>query len=164
MNAAQRHLVEQLVAASPVLGADIDIRYRVLAITVEPPADLHPGGDVDDRRLQVVVHPVGMIAAALVDRADPDRPTVMHFDETQLSDVVAAFADTTSTVPPFDAALPDVDALGERLSMFGSAQIGDGIASVLHLHLEAPDAPLSLDLWAGFDELEVRDPAGTVVA
>jgi hypothetical protein len=164
MNAAQRDLVDRLVAASPVLGADVDIRYRVLAITVEPPADLHPRGAVEDRRLQVVVHPVGTIAAAMVDHADPTRPTVLQFDETQLSDVVAAFADTVSTVPVFPPALPDVDALGDRLSMYGTAQTGDGTASVLHVHLVQPDGALELDVWAGFDELEVRGPDGTVVA
>ena len=164
MNAAQRDLVERLLAASPVLGADVDIRYRVLAITVEPPVDVHPRGAVDDRRLQLVVHPIGTIAAALVDHADPTRPTVLQFDETQLSDVVAAFADTPSTVPAFPSSLPDVDALGDRLSMYGTAQTGDGTASVLHVHLAQPDGALELDLWAGFDELEVRDPEGTVIA
>ncbi len=154
-----------LLASSPVLGADVDIRYRVLAITIEPSVDQHPAAPVPaDRRLQVVVHPVGTIAAALVDHADPATPTVLHFDETQLPDVVNAFADAVSTVAPFDGGIPDVDQLGDRLSMFGSAQTGDGTASTLHLHLEEPDGTLMLDLWATFDELDLRDADGTAIA
>lgn len=165
MNLAQRELVAQLLASSPVLGVEIDIRYRVLAITVEPPAHDHPAQPApSDRRLQIVVHPVGTIAAMLVDHSDGDQPTVLHFDETQLGDVVSTFAEATSTVAPFDGQLPDVDDLGDRLSMFGTAQTGDGTATVLQLRLVEPDGTLVLDLWAAFDELEVRDQDGAVVA
>lgn len=164
VNKTQRELVGGLLSTSPVLGADVDIRFRVLAITIEPDVGEHPTPDVDDRRLQVVVHPVGTIAAALVDHADPDRPTVLQFDETNLSDVVSAFSDTVSTVPAFPATMVDVDELGDRLSMFGAAQTGDGDASVLHLHLDQPDGTLTLDLWATFDELELRTPDGQQVA
>ncbi|HKJ57382.1 MAG TPA: hypothetical protein VJ978_15495 [Nitriliruptoraceae bacterium] len=165
MNAVQRGLVEQLLGSSPVLGAEVDIRYRVLAVTVEPSAADHPVDPAPaDRRLQVVVHPVGSIAAALVDHADPTAPTILHFDETQLADVFNAFADAVSTATAFDDAMPDVDVLGDRLSMFGSAQTGDGTATTLHLHLDEPGGTLTLDLWASFDELEVRDADGQVIA
>lgn len=165
MNDHLSELVTRLMATSPVLGADVDIRYRVLAVTVEPSEDDHPVAPAPaDRRLQVVVHPVGTIVAALVDHANPMTPTVLHFDETQLADVVNAFADAVSTVAPFEGEVPDVDELGDRLSMFGSAQTGDGTASILHLHLDEPDGTLTLDLWATFDELDLRDAAGTVIA
>lgn len=160
MNQAQRERVARLLRTSPVLGAEVDIRYRVLAVTVEPLDDEHPVAGVDDRRLQVVVHPVGTLAAVLVDHSDGDRATVLQFDETQLPDVMSAFAEATSTVPAFPATMIDVDEMGDRLSMFGSSQTGDGDASVLHLHLDQPDGQLSLDLWATFDELELRDPDG----
>lgn len=158
MDQHERRRLAGLLASSPVLGAEIDIRFRVLAITIEPAAADHPAGDVTDRRLQVVLHPVGTIAAALVDHADPERPTVLQFDEDQLADVVGALAGATSTVAPLPDTLPDFDDLGERLSLFGTAQVGDGTASNLHLRLA--DDPLTLDLWAAFDEAELRDPDG----
>lgn len=158
MDEHQRRRVADLLASSPVLGAEIDIRYRVLAITIEPAVADHPVGDVADRRLQVVLHPVGTIAAALVDHADRDRPTVLQFDEGQLADVVGAVAGATSTVTPLPDTLPDFDEMGERLSLFGTAQTGDGTAGNLHLRLA--DEPLTLDLWASFDEAELRDPDG----
>lgn len=163
MRPDQRDDVARLLRVSPVLGADIDIRYRVLAVTIEPDAGHHPSPNADDRRLQVVVHPVGTVAAALVDHASPDRPTVLQFEETHLSDVVAIFADATSSVPAFPPGMPDVDELGDRLSLFGSAQTGDGDDHVLHVHLDQPDGTLELDLWATFDVLELRGPDGTRV-
>lgn len=162
---ATHDLAARLLRSSPVLGAEIDIRFRVLAVTVEPTSDEHPTAQAGDRRLQVVVHPVGTIAAVLADHADPDTPTVLRFDETQLSDIVALFADEVSRVSPFPAAMPDVDELAQRLSMFGSAQTGDGTRHVLHLQLTQAHDDLQLDLWATFDDVEVRDAAGiTVVA
>lgn len=156
----QRDRLESLLMSSPVLGCEIDIRYRVLAITLDVPADQHPVADVVDPRVQLVVHPVGVIAARLLRHGEP--PTVMRFDETQLGDVVGSFAGAMSTVDPLPASLPDFDSMADGLSMSGAANTGDGTAANLHLRLVDPD-DLTLDLWASFDVAELRDPDGNLL-
>jgi hypothetical protein len=49
-----------------------------------------------------------------------------------------------------------------RLSLRGVAQVAEGHEIPLALHLVADD--LTLDLWATFDEVEVRTPDGDVLA
>ena len=46
--------------------------------------------------------------------------------------------------------------------MRGEAKTGDGLRHQLHLALASGD--LEFDLWATFDEVEVRDPEGEVLA
>lgn len=148
--------LRDLLRAGPVWGAEIDIRFRVLALTVEPDAAAHPDPDATDRRLQVLLHPVSAVAASLVEHTD-DGAVVRRFDEQQLPDVVAMFDGATTTTDPLPDAPADLDALAPRLSMRGQASVGDGVRHHLHLHLVADD--LSLDLWASFDTAEARPPA-----
>lgn len=145
--------LRDLLRSGPVWGAEIDIRFRVLALTVEPSPDVHPDPDADDPRLQVLLHPVSAVAASLVEHTD-DGTVVRRFDETQLPDVVAMFGGATTTVDPLPGHPADLDALAPRLSMRGEASVGDGLRDHLHLHLVADE--LSLELWASFDEVEVR--------
>lgn len=150
-----RDHLRDLLWSGPVWGAEIDTRFRVLALTVEPPAGVHPDPAADDRRLQVLLHPVSQVAASLLEHTD-DGAVVRRFDETQLPDVVSAFDGAVTTTDPLPGAPADLDALAPRLSMRGHASVGDGIGDHLHLHLVADD--LSLELWASFDEVEVRGP------
>ena len=141
-----------LLRSARVWGAEIDIRFRVLALTVEPTAPAEPSGDP---RLQVLLYPVSAVAASLVEQTD-EGVVVRRFDEDQLPDVVSLFDGATTTTDPLPDRPADLDALSPRLSMRGQASVGDGFLHHLHLHLEA-DA-LSLDLWASFDEVQVRGP------
>jgi hypothetical protein len=150
-----RDTLGDLLRSGAVWGAEVDLRFRVLALTVEPPADVHPDPTAADRRLQVVLHPVSRIAASLVEDTD-DGVVVRRFDETQLPDVVAALGGSVTTTDPLPGSPPDLDALAPRLSMRGESSTGDGTREHLHLHLVADD--LSLDLWASFDEVDVRRP------
>ncbi len=161
MDDTMRGRVRDLLRSGPVWGAEIDIKFRVLAVTVEPPAAVHPRPDATDRRLQVVLHPVGNVAAALRERG-PEGVTVLRFTEEQLADVVATLDGPTPSDDPLPDARPDLDGLGERVSMRGEAKTGDGLRHQLHLALASGD--LEFDLWATFDEVEVRDPAGDVLA
>ena len=145
--------LRDLLRSGPVWGAEIDIRFRVLALTVEPSPDVHPDPDAADPRLQVLLHPVAAVAASLVEHTD-EGGVVRRFEETQLPDVVAMFDGAVTTTDPLPGRPADLDALAPRLSMRGEASVGDGVRDHLHLHLVADD--LSLDLWASFDEVEVR--------
>lgn len=147
--------LRDLVRASQVWGAELDIRFRVLAVTVEPAVEVHPDAAAGDRRLQLLFHPVSAVAASLVEHDQP-APVVRRFDEEQLPDVVAAFGGAVTTTDPLPGVPADLDALGPRLSMRGHASTGDGFRD--HLHLRLVDDALSLDLWASFDEFEVRGP------
>lgn len=147
--------LRELLRGGPVWGAEIDIRFRVLALTIEPAADVHPDPDAPDARLQVLLHPVSAVAASLVEDG-PEGRTVLRFAEDQLPDVVAALDGPVPVGDPLPEAPADLDALADRLSMRGEAQMGDGYRRHLHLRLEADG--LALDLWASFDEVEVRGP------
>lgn len=136
-------------------GAEIDIRFRVLALTVEPAAADHPDASPADPRLQVLLYPVSAVAASLVEDVE-DGPVVRQFAEDQLADVVALFDGARPEGDPLPERPADLDALAPRLSMRGQATTGDGFRHHLHLHLEAGD--LALDLWASFDEALVRGP------
>ena len=148
--------LRELLLAGPVWGAEIDTRFRVLAVTIEPSAEVHPDGDTADRRLQVLFHPVGTIAASLVQAGDDEPTTVLQFTEDQLPDVVSTLDGPVPTGEPLPDALPDLDAMTDRLSMRGAARTGDGTAHHLHLSLAADD--LQLDLWASYDVVEVHTP------
>ena len=152
MAPADRTYLSDLLRSARIWGAEIDIRFRVLALTVEPAA---PPDASDDPRLQVLLHPVSAVAASLVEDTD-EGSVVRRFDEQQLPDIVALFDGATTTTDPLLDRPADLDALSPRLSMRGQATMGDGILHHLHLHLEAEE--LSLDLWASFDEVEVRGP------
>lgn len=147
--------LRRLLRAGPVWGAEIDIRFRVLALTIEPGADVHPDPAATDRRLQVLFHPVSSVAASLRQGAGGDR-RMLQFTQDQLPDIVAAFDGATPIGDPLPAAPPDLDAITDRLSLRGQAQTGDGFRH--HLHLDLAHDDLELDLWASFDEVEVRGP------
>ena len=155
MAEVDRDHLRALLRSGPVWGAEIDIRFRVLALTVEPEPALRPDPQASDGRVQVLLYPVSAVAASLVEHAD-DGAVVRRFDEDQLPDVVALFDGATTTTDPLVDRPADLDALAPRLSMRGQASVGDGILHHLHLRLEEGD--LSLDLWASFDEVEVRGP------
>lgn len=157
-----RERLRELLASAPVLGAEVDLTYRVLALTIEPETSGHPVSDTTDRRLQVLFHPVGTIAAALVrhDPASTSGPTVLTFEPEHLPDVVAALDGPVPLGDPLPVALPDLHAMESRLSLRGMAQVAEGHDIPLSLSLATGD--LTLDLWATFDDVEVRTPDGEV--
>ena len=155
MSLVGRQQLRELLRAAPVWGAEVDIRFRVLALTVEPEPDAHPDPTADDRRLQLLLHPVSAVAASLLEHTD-GTTVVRRFDEDQLPDVVAALGGAVPVEDPLLDAPPDLDALSPRLSMRGQATVGDGIGHHLHLRLEADD--LTFELWASFDQAEIRTP------
>ncbi len=166
MDEQTRSRLRDLLVAGPVLGAEVDLQYRVLAVTIEPAGAAHPVPEAADARLQVLFHPVGTIAAALVrhDRDRPDGPggrTVMTFEPDHLPDVVAALDGPVPLGDPLPDELPDLHAMEDRLSLRGMAQVAEGHRTPLALALVADD--LTLDIWATFDDVEVRAADGSVL-
>jgi hypothetical protein len=151
--------LDGLLTSGPVWGAEIDTRYRVLALTVEPDDAHHPDPSTADRRLQVLLHPVSAVAASLVQQTD-DGPALLRFDQEQLPDIVAALDGAIPEGPVLADRSVDLDALNERLSLRGQATVGDG--TLHHLHLQMATGDLVFELWASFDEVVVRGPDDAV--
>lgn len=152
--------LDGLLPGSTLWGAELDVRYRVLAVTLELTPDRHPAGGVADRRVQLLLSPVSRIQAVLQRRLPDGRGAIEQFDVDQLPAVLgAAFAGTApeislaGDVEPLDARFPE-------LSLQGESQALDGRAHLLTLSV-AGENERHLDLQATFDEVELRDPAGT---
>ncbi len=142
-------------------GAEIDTRFRVLAVTLEPAAHHAPAGaDGGDRRLQLLLHPVSTILASLRSRQDGGW-TLLEFSDEQLVDVSAALGGAEVRLPLFGAPEPAPDTWGPRFSLEGRSTVGDGVTSSLTLRIEHED--LALDLFARFDVLNVSDVQGRPV-
>lgn len=144
-------------------GLELETGFRVLAGTIEVTGDRHPdGADVDDPRLQFLLHPVARIAALLT-RSTPGGPvTIERFEEAQLPLVVDRLDGPTPTTVRLDGAGPEPASWAPELSLAGTSSAPDGRSHTLELELEGPEGRrLRLAVW--FDEVEVRRPDGSVV-
>ena len=151
--------IRPLVTSGPVLGVELDLRYRVLALTVEPVEGREQWADdaASDRRLQLLLHPVGDVAASLHD-VSGDGVRILVFEPDQLPDIVSVVGETVTSGEPFPDAAPDRSDWGPQPSMEGTSKAPDGRAR--HLSLDLTSADHRLRLVATFDDVEVRDPDG----
>lgn len=147
--------VDALLDGAVVLGLELDPKYRVLAATFELTAARHPDGEADDRRIQVLCHPVSTFMVAVQQRT-PEGTVVLEFPAEQLVDVVAAFDEPPVSTPIFGRPEPRPGSLAPTLSLQGRSTAGDGTRATMLLHLAHED--LTLDLFARFDEVEVKRP------
>lgn len=160
MNRAELDLVRPLLTSGPLLGAEIDLRYRVLALTLEPREGrglLDEGADVVDARVQVLLHPVAEVSATFRETTD-DGVQVMTFTPEQLVDIVAVLGESALSGDPFPVSRPSREGWGRRASMQGSSGATDGRTHNVHLDVDAP--PYRFSLHATFDDIEVRGPDG----
>jgi hypothetical protein len=155
-----RSWVDEVLHGAVCWGAELDTTYRVLALTVEPEPDRHPHGAVDDRRLQLVLHPCSEVAAQLVHDA-PDGRVVEQFSVDQLVTVVDRLDCPVLTAPLLRADPPPL--VGE-LSLEGAARatVMDGRRHAALFVLEGDERVLRLR--ATYDEVELRRPDGSTVA
>lgn len=153
--------LEHLLASAALLGAELDLRYRVLAVTVEPAPSEHPLGEVDDPRLQLLCHPVSTVLGALDREADGTRH-LETFEAEQLPDVTAAFAGAPLTAPVLGRPEPRPGEWGPQFSLQGRSTAPDGRRRTVTLEVASEDARLRL--FVRCDEVELRDPAGEEVA
>jgi hypothetical protein len=153
--------LERLLAGSVLLGAEIDLKFRVLSATVEPAANDHPLGDVEDTRLQLLCHPVSTILGVL-ERDVDGTPHIETFETEQLTDVAAAFAGCRLQEPVLGRPEPRPGQWGPQFSIQGRSTAPDGRLRTVTLEVAADDARLRL--FVRCDEVEVRDPSGRDVA
>jgi hypothetical protein len=154
----RRDGLEDVLRGAAIWGLELDPRYRVLAATVEPTADRYPWEPTDDRRLQVLLFPVSTILASLRHREPDGRLVVRRFGDDQLLDVVAAFGGTTLEGPVFGHPEPRPGLWAPEWSLEGRSTAPDGRRRTFTLALRAED--LELDLFARFDDVEVKDATG----
>jgi hypothetical protein len=151
--------LEEVLRGAAVWGLELDPRYRVLAATFEPTADRYPWEPTEDRRLQVLLFPVSTILASLRHREPDGRLVVRRFADDQLLDVVAAFGGTAVDGPLFGQPEPRPGQWAPEWSLEGRSTAPDGRRRTFTLSLRADD--LELDLFARFDDLELKDATGT---
>lgn len=153
--------LERVLGHAQLWGMELDPRYRVLAVTLEPTADRYPWGAVEDRRVQVLVHPVSTVLASLRSTA-PDGTRRLHtFDETQLVDVAATVGGATLQPPLFGRPEPRPGQWGPRFGLEGRSTAPDGTRATLTIEVRTDD--LDLDLFARFDEAEVKGRDGATL-
>ena len=149
--------LEMALDGAALWGLELDPKFRVLAATFEPTPERYAWGETDDRRVQVLCFPVSTILGSFR-RETPMSTELLSFSEAQLVDVVAAFDGASVTSPLFGRSEPRPDAWGPRFSLEGRSSAPDGTARTITIALRHED--LALDLFARFDELEVKGPDG----
>jgi hypothetical protein len=152
--------LEHAIDGAALLGMELETRYRVLAVTLEPDAPIVADHQAD-RRVQLLCSPVSTILGSL--RLDRDgQVEVYTFHEHQLIDVVATFHEPPVRSPVFDLPEPRPGSWAPRWSLEGRSHAPDGTRHTLTVCVEEPDRGgiRSLDVFARFDEIQVRDPNG----
>jgi hypothetical protein len=152
--------LEHLLAGAVLVGAEMDVRYRVLGVTVEAAPDRDPRGDVEDRRLQLLCHPVSTLLGSLHRDVDGVRH-LETFDVEQLADITSAFAGLPLEAPVLGRPEPRPGEWGPQFSMQGRSTAPDGRRRTVTVEVASADARLRL--FVRCDEVEVRDAAGTEI-
>jgi len=105
----------------------------------------------------VLLFPVSTLLASFRRIVDGSRQLHTFTDE-QLVDVVAAFDGAPVTEPLFGRPEPRPGAWGPQFSLEGRSTAPDGTRRTVTVALRADD--LELDLFARFDDVEVKGPDG----
>ena len=152
-----RDWIDEVLDGATCWGSELDTTYRVLALTVEPTADRHPDGAVEDRRLQLVLHPCSEVQARLVHAGR----AIEQFGVGQLVAVVDRLGGAHLSSPVVTA---DPPPLTGELSLEGAAQpmVADGRTHAALVTLAGGERELTLR--ATYDEAELRRPDGSRVA
>lgn len=164
--------LEPVLDGAGLLGLELDTRYRVLAVTLEPARERYPWGApgggvvVVDRRVQLLLSPISTILGSLrrVGAGEGStRTEVYTFTDEQLVDVASAFDGAPVGGPLFGRPEPRPGSWGPEWSLQGRSSAGDGTTDTITISVRHADGAgeLALDLFARFDELRVRDPQGT---
>lgn len=152
--------LEQLLAGATLVGAELDLRYRVFAVTVEPAPGEHPRGEAEDPRLQLLCHPVSTVLGTL-EREEDGTAHLETFEADQLPDVTAAFAGARLQAPVLGRPEPRPGQWGPQYSIQGRSTAPNGRRRTVTLEVSTEDARLRL--FVRCDEVELRDPTGEPV-
>lgn len=157
MDRPTRAWIDGVLDGAACWGAELDTQYRVLALTVEPTAERHPDGDVEDRRLLLVLHPCSDFRAQLVHGED----TVERFGLEQLVLVVDRMDGAPLRAPVLDVTPTP---LPRPLSLEGAAgpAVLDGRTHTAEVTLVAGERRLTLHV--SYDEAELRRPDGSTLS
>ncbi|TVR36073.1 MAG: hypothetical protein EA388_05010 [Nitriliruptor sp.] len=154
-----RDALEAALAGAALWGMELDPRFRVLAVTLEPtPERAGAWMRTDDRRIQLLCFPVSTIIGSLR-RDGPDGRELLAFSEEQLVDVAATFGGVPVATPLFGRPEPRPGEWGPQFSLQGRSSAPDGTGQTLTVSVT--EGELSLDLFARFDDLELKGPDGT---
>ncbi len=146
--------IDEVLDGARCWGAELDLKYRVLGLTIEPAAGRHPDGDVEDARLQLVLHPCNRVQGRLLH----DGATLERFDVEQLVLVVDRLDGAVLDGPVVTSTLAP---LAGELSFDGRADVPDGTRHTAAFSLAGDERILTVR--ATFDEAELRRPDGSVL-
>jgi hypothetical protein len=160
---AQRGAIEAALDGARCWGMELDPRYRVLAVTIEP-APLRAIGTPGPR--QLLCFPVSVLLVSVTREVEQDgsaRTELVTFDIEQLAAVSQRLAGSAVVEAAFGLPEPRPGAWGPRHSLEGRTSASDGTGSTLTLELLDDDGA-RLRLFARFDDVELRDEARTLLA
>lgn len=176
---AGRGAVAALLEGAVLLGAELEPRFRVLGLTIEPvgvaPETRAVTAPVDDPRRLVVAHPVSTLLVSLTEPAPGSREgpeghagparkvTVRTFALEALPDVVAALDGPRLAGPFLGLPEPRPGAVAPRWSLEGRSSAADGTSETLTVDATSADG-VRLVLFARCDVVEVRSPDGRPTA
>jgi hypothetical protein len=154
--------IEAVLDGARCWGIELEPRYRVLAVTVEPDPLRAPGTAGEH---QLLCFPVSTFLAALTRASDEDdgrRTALMTFELEQLTAVSERLGGAVLRAPIFGAPEPRPGTWGPRNSLEGRSSAGDGTRATLTLDLDGEDG-VRLRLFARFDDVELRDSVRRLV-
>jgi hypothetical protein len=152
--------IATVVAGARCWGIELDPRYRVLAVTVEPDPLRTPGTAGEHLLL---CSPVSVLLVAVTRPVVEDggtRTALMTFSLEQLTAVSERFGGATIGSGPFGQPEPRPGSWGPQYSLEGRTSAADGTSSTLTLDLAGDDGA-RLRLFTRFDDAELRDAART---
>lgn len=149
--------LEHALRGAALWGLELDPRFRVLAATLEPTTDGAGWLPAADRRIQLLCFPVSTILASLR-RAGPEGRELLAFSEEQLVEIAAMVGGAPVETPLFGRPEPRPGDWGPQFSLQGRSSAPDGTRRTVTVSVQ--EAELSLDLFARFDDLELKGPDG----
>ncbi|MCU1492547.1 MAG: hypothetical protein JWO62_311 [Acidimicrobiaceae bacterium] len=161
-------LVDQVNVAlneATLLGAQINTEHRLAGLTLSVLSLPDEGEPAEDPRVQVLLHPVGRVAASLrLSNWDDEDADLEPF----AADELLAIVQRVGPSPIYGWEFLDVPEersfvrWRDRLSLDWIAPGRDGLSHTLDVFQEAGDqAHLDIRFW--FDNLVVRNPGGEVI-
>jgi hypothetical protein len=154
--------IADVVTGARCWGIELDPRYRVLAVTVEPDPLRAPGTAGEH---QLLGFPVSVLLVAVtrpVVEDGSERTALVTFDLEQLTAVSERFAGATIDERPFGLPEPRPGTWGPQYSLEGRTSAADGTRSTITLDLSTEDGA-RLRLFARCDDIELRDASRTLI-
>lgn len=154
--------LSEVVTGARCWGIELDPRYRVLAVTIEPDPLRTPGTAGEH---QLLCFPVSVLLVTVtrpIVEDGQDRTALVTFDLEQLTAISERFAGATIATQPFGQPEPRPGTWGPQHSLEGRTSAADGTGATLTLELTTEDDS-RLRLFARFDDVELRDGARTLV-